>query len=174
MNLYNSWNLLFVIGNIDSVFVPLKLLMPSVFSAEPSNYKETRVLTLFLVANLFLNQQTLNNPLFSNNFSFRNGAAIMKKWGEINKNHASELLQQCCPEKCKELDDLYNHVLGKNPHLNFGLKLFSYFQDSHQFRLTKKAQPSTSSDYSFFSGNTPSENNSEKMGVALHSSLYTK
>ncbi|HAT8666462.1 lpg2382 family Dot/Icm T4SS effector [Legionella pneumophila] len=171
MNLYNSWNLCFVIANIDPVFVPLKLLIPSVFSAEPSNYKETRVLTLFLVANLFLNQQTLNNPLFSNNFSFRNGAAIMKKWGEINKNHASELLQQCCAKEYKEPDTLYNSILGEHPHLNFVLKLLSYFQDSHQFRLTKKAQPSTLSDYSFFSGNAASADNSEQLNLASQPSL---
>ncbi|HAU1153042.1 TPA: symporter [Legionella pneumophila] len=171
MNLYNSWNLCFVIANIDPVFVPLKLLIPSVFSAEPSNYKETRVLTLFLVANLFLNQQTLNNPLFSNKFSFRNGDTIMKKWGEINKNHANELLQQCCAKECKEPDVLYNRVLGEHPHLNFGLKLLSYFQDSHQFRLTKKAKQSTLSDYSFFSGNTASVDNSEQLNLASQPSL---
>ncbi|HAT9107880.1 TPA: lpg2382 family Dot/Icm T4SS effector, partial [Legionella pneumophila] len=171
MNLYNSWNLCFVIANIDPVFVPLKLLIPSVFSAEPSNYKETRVLTLFLVANLFLNQQTLNNPLFSNNFSFRNGDAIMKKWGEINKNHASELLQQCCAKEYKEPDTLYNSILGEHPHLNFVLKLLSYFQDSHQFRLTKKAKQSTLSDYLFFSGNAASADNSEQLNLASQPSL---
>ncbi|MFM9185084.1 lpg2382 family Dot/Icm T4SS effector [Legionella pneumophila] len=171
MNLYNSWNLCFVIANIDPVFVPLKLLIPSVFSAEPSNYKETRVLTLFLVANLFLNQKTLNHPLFSNNFSFRNGATIMKKWGEINKNHASELLQQCCLKEYKEPDALYNSIFGEHPHLNFVLKLVSYFQDSHQFRLTKTAKQTTLSDYSFFSGNAASMDNSEQLHLASQPSL---
>ncbi|HAT1821768.1 TPA: symporter [Legionella pneumophila] len=171
MNLYNSWNLCFVIANIDPVFVPLKLLIPSVFSAEPSNYKETRVLTLFLVANLFLNQQTLNNPLFSNNFSFQNGAAILKKWGEINRNHASELMQQSSPKTGKEPEALYNRVLGKHAHLNFGLKLLSYFQDSHQFRLTKKAKQSALNDHSFFSGTAASADNLEQLHLASQPSL---
>lgn len=167
MDLYNSWNLYFVIANIDSVFVPLKLLMPSVFSAESANYKEIRVLTLFLVANLFLNQQTATNPLFSNNYSFQNGAAILKKWGEINKNHAQELLQQFCAKECKEPKALYNQVLGEHPNLNFGLKLLSYFRDSHEFRLTKKAKPSALNNHSFFS----SDDNLEQMDSPSHSVL---
>ncbi|WP_454785505.1 symporter [Legionella sp. WA2024007413] len=157
MNLYNSWNLLFVIANIDPVFVPIKLLIPSVFSAEASNYKETRVLALFLVANLFLNEQTSNNPLFTNNYIFQNGSAILKKWGEINKNHSNELLQQLSPQEGKDSQVLYNQVLGEHPTVNFGLKLLSYFQDSHQFRLTK-AKENKLNNFSFFLGNAESRN----------------
>ncbi|KTD44393.1 hypothetical protein [Legionella parisiensis] len=166
MNLYNSWNLCFVIANIDPVFVPLKLLIPSVFSAEPSNYKETRVLALFLVANLFMNAQTVNNPLFASNYSFQNGTAILEKWGEINKNHANELLKHFCPKECKEPQALYHQVLGEHPNLNFGLGLLSYFRDSHEFRLTKKTKPSTLNNFSFFSGDITTEDSSEQMNAS--------
>ncbi|STY64944.1 putative symporter [Legionella taurinensis] len=64
-DLYTSWNLFFVAANIDTVVMPLKLLLPTVMSAHPSNYKETRVLSLFLIGNLFLHASK-NNPFFKN------------------------------------------------------------------------------------------------------------
>ena len=54
-DLYNSWNLFFVISNIDPVFMPIKLLLPTVFSAEPQNYKEVRLLSLFIFGAMLMN-----------------------------------------------------------------------------------------------------------------------
>lgn len=52
-DLYNSWNLLFVITNIDKIFMPIKLLLPTVLAAEPQNYKEVRVISLFTIGSIF-------------------------------------------------------------------------------------------------------------------------
>lgn len=148
-DLYNCWNLRFVIANLDPVLVPLKLLMPTVFSAEPENFKEARVLTLFLLVNLVINEDTRNNPIFANHFSFEHAPAMLLKWGEINKNYANKLLQELCPES-KETSELYEQALGEHPNLNLASHLLKYIGDPDGFRLGMKPTQHASNTHSFF------------------------
>lgn len=139
-DLYSSWNLLFVIANMDSVFLLLKLLLPSVFSAEAQNYKEVRVLSLFLVASLFLSENIKSNPYFLSTFVFKNKESILKKWGEINKNYATELLHALCPASASasadEVEPTYERVLGNHPHINFMQQLRSFANNRQNHSVT--------------------------------------
>ncbi|AUH73805.1 symporter [Legionella sainthelensi] len=153
-DLYNCWNLRFVIANLDPVLVPLKLLIPTVFSAEPANFKEVRVLTLFLLVNIVIDKDTRKNPIFANHFFFKNAKEMLLKWGEINKNYANKLLQELCSEP-KETDELYHQALNERfPYLSLGSHLLKYIMDPHGFRVRAKPLQALGS-HSFFSNPAP-------------------
>lgn len=136
-DLYSSWNLLFVIANIDSVFLLLKLLLPTVFSAEAQNYKEVRVLSLFLLASLFLSEKLKDNRFFLSTFVFKNKEILLRKWGEINKHYATELLDELCSASAAEgVEPTYERVLGKHPHLNFMQQLHSFANNRRSHSVT--------------------------------------
>ncbi|WED42912.1 symporter [Legionella cardiaca] len=136
-DLYSSWNLFFVISNIDTVFLPIKLLLPTVFSAEPPNYKEVRVISLFLFGSILLAEDTRSNPFFSGEYNFKNAAIILKNWGKINKDYANELLLNFCPTSEKEAGSVYQHMFGNYPHLNFMWNLLSFSYNSQQYSFSK-------------------------------------
>lgn len=136
-DLYNSWNLFFVISNIDSVFMPIKLLLPTVFSAEPQNYKEVRLLSLFLLANLLVNEDIRNNPFFAKKYSIKNTAIILKKWGEINKEYAQEELHKLNRDSSPGIETVYRQIFGNYPNLNFMWQLISFSQNPNEYHFTK-------------------------------------
>ncbi len=158
-DLYNSWNLFFVISNIDSIFMPIKLLLPTVFSAEPPNYKEVRLLSLFLFANLLLNENTRNNPFFAKNYSLKNAGIILKKWGEINKEYARDKLHQPAVNSSAEIESVYKHIFGSYPNLNFVRQLISFSQNpnAHHFTKAYTSQQQNPTTPLFFATTSPIE-----------------
>ncbi|BCA96199.1 hypothetical protein TUM19329_25600 [Legionella antarctica] len=136
-DLYNSWNLFFVISNIDSIFMPIKLLLPTVFSADPQNYKEVRLLTLFLFANLLLSESTRSNPVFAKNYFIKNAAIILKKWGEINKEYARDILHNKGGDSAADIESVYKHLFGNYPNLNFLRQLILFSQNPNEYSFTK-------------------------------------
>ncbi|MCL9682569.1 symporter [Legionella maioricensis] len=136
-DLYNSWNLLFVISNIDSVFMPIKLVLPSVFFAESPCYKELRLLSLFLFANLLINEDTRNNPFFAKKYSIKNTTTILKKWGEINKEYAQDELHKLNGAPAVEIETVYKQIFGNYPSLNFMRQLISFSQSPNDYHFTK-------------------------------------
>ncbi|QBR84126.1 symporter [Legionella israelensis] len=139
-DLYSSWNLFFVLSNIDNVFMPIKLLIPTVFSAEPQNYKEVRVMSLFLLGNIFLAENTKNNPFFSSDYNFRHATEIFSQWGKINKNYAEEILHKLCPDSPKEVESVFSHIFGHYPNLNFTRHLLGFGQRPREYNLTQNYQ----------------------------------
>ncbi|QRN03330.1 symporter [Legionella sp. MW5194] len=137
-DLYTSWNLFFVAANIDTVVMPLKLLLPTVMSAHPSNYKETRVLSLFLIGNLFLHASK-NNPFFKN-FTLKHADLIFKEWGRINKEYANQQLHALCPEVPASTKPSLQEVLGYHTHLNFLKHLYNFIRDSSHYRFTPSSK----------------------------------
>ncbi|MDX1838059.1 symporter [Legionella taurinensis] len=137
-DLYTSWNLFFVAANIDTVVMPLKLLLPTVMSAHPSNYKETRVLSLFLIGNLFLHASK-NNPFFKN-FTLANADIIFKEWGRINNEYANQQLHALCPEVPASTKPSLQEVLGYHTHLNFLKHLYNFVRDSSHYRFTPSSK----------------------------------
>lgn len=136
-DLYNSWNLRFVLANIDTVFVPLKLLVPSVFSAQPDNYKEARTVSLFLVANLFINEKTHHNSIFQCNFKLDNVDAILTQWGMINHHYASRILNRFCPDSTMAPEDYYHHVFGDRPSSSLAKNLLGFVCNTENYRITE-------------------------------------
>ncbi|CEK09136.1 hypothetical protein [Legionella hackeliae] len=165
-DLYNSWNLLFVGANLDAVFLLIKLLIPSVFAAQPQNYKEIRLLSLFTFAYQYMNEDTINNPFFAATFKFANGKAILKKWGEINKEYGIELFNKLRPTEKNEADVVFEHVFGNYPNFNFLRHIVSFGLSPSQYTLTK-AHPKTSSQSrsGFFSPRESTEPAKDKMEV---------
>lgn len=139
MDLYNSWDLLFVINKLDSQFLPIKLLIPSVLDAIPEQYMETRVFSLFLIGNLF-HQNKLS--MFPPKTSLRNEELILKKWGEINKNFANEVLDSHCPDlEGMSLEDIFTDIFGDHPNLSLMKQLTNYIRQGDNFQITSKSEP---------------------------------
>jgi hypothetical protein len=92
VSLYTSWNLAFVLGDLDDLhmLVP-KLLIPSVLSATPANYMSTRTLALWLAGNSFIFRR-LDGVEASPQPA--NHADMTRVLGEINAPHARELALQ--------------------------------------------------------------------------------
>lgn len=93
---YIAWNLGFVANNVDFPEISFaKLLIPSVLSAHPDNWLESRLYSLWLVVMLHLvlntKRKSLNDrpPKFP--FSFQK--PFIEKFGEINKNYGSKILK---------------------------------------------------------------------------------
>ncbi|PWY54480.1 symporter [Legionella qingyii] len=133
-DLYTSWNLFFVVANIDTVVMPLKLLLPTVMTAHPSNYKEMRVISLFLIGNLFMHASK-NNPFFKN-FTLTNAKIIFKEWGRINKEYANQQLHLLCPEVPVSVKPSLQEVFGHHVHLNFLKHLYNFVRDPGHYRFT--------------------------------------
>lgn len=144
-DLYNSWNLRFVIGNFNSLFLPLKLLLPSVFSSEPENYKELRTLSLFLFANLFICERVAFNPFFKDTVGLKNADAILTKWGEINKEYAEELLNTLCPDAITTPEGLYQDIFSDRPTFSLVKHIFGFFRHTEAYRI---AIPSATGQHS--------------------------
>jgi hypothetical protein len=135
-DLYNTWNLFFVKANLDSVFLPIKLLVPSVFSATPENYLDTRVMTLFLMGNLFLSQQVTKNPFFQSQFNLERSDDIFRTWGNINQKYAESVLQSLCPDTKLSLRSVFNNVFGDYTTFNFIRHITSFVRDRERFFIT--------------------------------------
>ncbi|CAM3563387.1 hypothetical protein [Legionella longbeachae] len=150
-DLYNSWNLLFVITNIDKIFMPIKLILPTVLAAEPQNYKEVRVISLFTIGSIFLQENTKMNPFFSDNYHFKNAEIILKKWGEINKDYGMKLLKHQSNLQVDKSETSYHEVFGNNPHLNFLIRIIGYLSDPSNYQFTQPNTAKFSSRFSFFS-----------------------
>lgn len=134
---YTSWNLLFVIANIDPVFLVLKLLLPTVLSAHPENYKEVRVISLYLLGCLFLNESTRTNPFFANGYHFEQAKIILKAWGDINKNFVSDRLGLVNTDSKKVMESIFYNTFGNYPNANFVWQLYSYMRNPNQHKFTK-------------------------------------
>lgn len=147
-DLYNSWNMQFCIANIESVFLPLKLLMPSVFSAEAKNFKETRVISLYLFANILFNEQIGKNPLFQPSVQFEHQNTLLQEWGAINKEYSAYLLQTKCPDFQETPESLYDKSLGKAPTWNFLSDLYRYSKQTTEFREFCQVPPKAKSQSS--------------------------
>lgn len=133
-DLYNSWNMRFCAANMDSVFLPLKLLLPSVFSAQPKNFKELRVLSLYLFGNIYLNEQTTKNKLFKPAVQFKHSAAILSVWGRMNESYAAYSMHRLCPGITKTPKELYATAFGDSPTWKFLKNMYLFSKESTRYR----------------------------------------
>ncbi|WP_058534280.1 hypothetical protein [Legionella saoudiensis] len=156
-DLYTSWNLAFVLANIDQVFMPIKLLMPIVGGSEPQNYKEVRLLSLFTVGYLFLSETPQKKPLFANNYTFSNAALIFKMMGKFNKQYAEKLLAELCPQEKRDIDSMYEHIFGNYPTVNLVKQLLSFMYNGPKFRFTQAYAEKQSNSLFFASQSTAAD-----------------
>ena len=84
VSLYNSWNLAFVIGNLNDLqyFIP-KLIIPSVIDVKPETYLAARVISLWLSASTFIFRR-LNNK---KEVKCSHKKEMANFFGEINKKN---------------------------------------------------------------------------------------
>lgn len=137
VDLYNTWNCHFVIRNFKNILFPLKLLLPSVLAADVA-FKETRTVSLFLFANIYVNQKLQKNPLFVADFKFANAKKILAEWGNINKQFANHILKKLCPNLDTTPEKLHQEIFGN--HVNFYLlyHVMSFIYDERNFHCTVK------------------------------------
>jgi hypothetical protein len=134
MHLYNTWNLRFVIANYDAVILPIKLLIPSVMAATPENFKDARLLALYLSGTLYLNEQFTQNKFFKPNITFKNKDKILAQWGLINKTLATAALQKHFP-KVQSPEKLFNEKFGCHRTYNFLKQLSLFAWQGYQYRF---------------------------------------
>ncbi len=87
-SLYTSWNMAFVLGDIDNLDIVMpKLVIPSIIGAKPENYIGARIISLWLTVHhaffRLAEKKNLNGP--------KNREEMTKAWGEINKKYALKL-----------------------------------------------------------------------------------
>lgn len=150
-DLYNTWNAYFVVANLDAILLPLKLLLPSVLKAEANYFKESRVMSLFLVGSLFFNNQTKHNPLFQSKFSFKQADEILSLWGKINREYAEQLLKEYCPDVKKTAADLYKETFGNHATVNLIKHVVSFGRNPSDFHITCYGTGSKIKNLTFFS-----------------------
>lgn len=137
LDLYVSWNVLFLLNQIeDKISTPLILLLPSVMGADPSNFMEARIVSLYLCANIVVTESTKTIDFFKRRYRLENKKVILEKWGEINKEYASHLLKEC-PNTKPDLDNVYRNIFGNYPTLGLFKKVFLFCKNRDKFRATK-------------------------------------
>lgn len=139
MDLYSLWDLLFLMDEFDAIFLPVKLLIPSVLGATPEHYIETRVFSLFLIGNLFHACKTDENPLFANPFKCKQRTRIFEEWSKINDTLVNNLLKKHCPDLKKTSEDIYRQTIGETPSLALVKHLLSFTTEYENFALTGEA-----------------------------------
>lgn len=134
MYLYQSWNLLFVMQNLDSKFLPIKLLVPSVLNAIPEQYMETRVFMLYLVGNLYHYNKL---SAFTEEIQLSHAQSILNKWREINKKYADFLLKIFCADLEESPEEIYHNIFGEHTHFSLACYITHFIQDFANFRITR-------------------------------------
>ncbi|WP_392536326.1 symporter [Legionella sp. 227] len=137
-DLYVSWNARFVISNIDYSFLIFKLMVPSVLGAEAHNFKETRLLALFFIGNLYLSVAPQNDSLFKIGYRLKNADEILKQWGVINQEWASLLLKERTTDSEVMPDKAYEKIIGNYPTLSMLRQLTLFSQDPEAYRMLVK------------------------------------
>lgn len=134
-DLYNSWNLRFCLANLKSTLLPIKLLIPSVLTAHPAHFKELRVLSLFLIGNLYINENVSTNEYFKPAASFSQSEKILKRWGQINEDYSDSLLRKLSPTAVFHTSrELHHQLLGEYPTWNFMKHLYEFSSNPLHYR----------------------------------------
>jgi hypothetical protein len=122
-SLYVTWNLSFVLGNLDNLDILIaKLLIPSVLGAKNDQFVEPRCVSLWLSINYYLfrlkDHIILSPP--------ENHMQMAQEWGEINKKYAVELANNDLHENEKEFKKKYNRFFS-HEYRNFFKILDNFF-----------------------------------------------
>ncbi|KTC98316.1 putative symporter [Legionella geestiana] len=149
-DLYNAWNLHFCIQQMNSSFLPLKLLLPSVIGASPESFKHMRVLSLYLFANLHLTAAPHAHPLFQSTFAFQQQDTIMRAFAHINHLYAALLLKSGCPGLNKTPAMLYAETIGHHPGLQLARSISRFLYASDSFRVFEEPPPKPSASPGLF------------------------
>lgn len=134
-DLYNAWNLHFCIQQMNSSFLPVKLLLPSVLGARPECFKHMRVLSLFLFANLHVSAAPHTHPLFEASSVFQQQDAIMRAFAQINHLYAAHLLKSHCPALEKTPALLYKETIGQYPGIQLARNIARFLYAADNFRV---------------------------------------
>jgi hypothetical protein len=109
VSLYTSWNMTFVLGNLNNLdMVFPKLLIPSIINAESENFLGARFISLWL---------SINHIIFRNYKKIKitgptNKGEMAKAWSEINKKYAFELANKETHENSKTLTRKYKRFFS--------------------------------------------------------------
>lgn len=110
VSLYETWNLAFVVGNLDycQVLIP-KLIIPAVIDAEHDEYLITRSAALWM-STLFHQFAVLTNR---ENPQIPNRDELVKIWGRINLKYAKDLAKEEEGKELSEYKDILNITMGQ-------------------------------------------------------------
>jgi hypothetical protein len=99
-SLYLTWNMAFVLGNLDDLdMIFPKLLIPTVINAESENFLNARIIALWLSINHIIFRKYHKKELVGP----KNKKEMAKAWGEINKKYAFALAEEEIHENSKTL-----------------------------------------------------------------------
>jgi hypothetical protein len=104
-SLYITWNMAFILGNLDNLDILFpKLLIPSVLSVRSNQFIEPRVISLWFSINnvIFRLEQGKNLP------APKNRTEMAQEWGKINKKYAIELVNRDLHENEEKFQQSYH------------------------------------------------------------------
>lgn len=115
VSLYTSWNIAFVISEIDDWDIVLpKLFIPSIIGAEPENFMLSRAMSLWLTINhvyfRMYEKKSIQAPA--------NRKEMAAAWGEINKKYAFDLAKTEIHEDSEVLMKSYKRFFS-HPFINW-------------------------------------------------------
>ncbi|MBI3632034.1 MAG: hypothetical protein HY225_01125 [Candidatus Vogelbacteria bacterium] len=122
-SLYTSWNMAFVLSEIDNLDIVFpKLLIPTLIDAESDNFIGIRYISLWLTINTFVFRKVDATPCV---LGPENKKETAQAWAKINKKYAFELAQRETHENSRRLMAHY-HKMFSRPIRNF-LRLLKHF-----------------------------------------------
>ncbi len=123
VSLYESWNLAFMLSEIQNLDLLLpKLLIPSVINAEPVNYLQARVVSLWISINNVIIRKCSDKPEVTGP---SHKEEMARAFGRINKKYALELAKTELDEDSVILRNHYRRFFS-HPFWNF-FRLVSRF-----------------------------------------------
>jgi len=121
-SLYTSWNMAFVLGNLNDLDLILpKLFIPSIIDAKSENFLGVRFISLWLTINFAIFRKSDNIEVFGP----KNKTEIADAWANINKKYSSDIAKKEIHEDSKILNMFYKRFFS-HPFWNL-FKLVRHF-----------------------------------------------
>ena len=124
-NLYLTWNMAFVLGELNNLHYLLpKLLIPSVLCAKSDNFLGVRIISLWVSINyaLFLNfnhTEKLTAP--------ENRREMAELWGEINRKYAEAFYKKNSTAENNNVQSTFNKRFAR-PHISLLKQIINFIK----------------------------------------------
>ena len=115
VKLYIAWNLVFVFDNLEDLqVIAPKLLIPSVLSAKPENFMQTRIPSLWLTLHHVVTRSLKGEDKVA---TTKKKKQIAEALGRINKKYALKIINESENLDLKEIEKTYQQFF-RFPYLN--------------------------------------------------------
>jgi len=108
-SLYTSWNMAFVLGNLDNLeLIMPKLFIPSLIDSKSENFLGVRFISLWLTINFGIFRKSDKNEIFGP----ENKSEMTKVWANINKKYSLIIAKKEIHEDSKMINKYYKRFFS--------------------------------------------------------------